>query len=174
MPESVTDRCTKAHEYVFLLSKSARYYFDAAAIAEKQSTSGFGGFSNKATLKAVRLDASHKPSLVDAENDGMRNKRSVWTITTKPFKEAHFAVMPKALVEPCILAGSEPGDTILDPFGGSGTVAEVAVRLNRRATLIELNPEYAAIAQARIDANKPFVEQMENENEPRQLCLIYP
>jgi hypothetical protein len=94
MPESVTDRCTKAHEYVFLLTKSERYFYDAEAVSEAQTTSGQGGFSNKATLKSVVLGASHKPSLVNATNDGRRNRRSVWTITTKPYSGAHFAVMP--------------------------------------------------------------------------------
>jgi DNA modification methylase len=105
MPESVTDRCTKAHEYVFLLTKSERYFYDAEAVSEAQTTSGQGGFSNKATLKSVVLGASHKPSLVNATNDGRRNRRSVWTVTTKPYSGAHFAVMPLDLVEPCIKAG---------------------------------------------------------------------
>ena len=105
MPESVTDRCTKAHEYVFLLTKSERYFYDAEAVSEAQTTSGQGGFSNKATLKSVVLGASHKPSLVNATNDGRRNRRSVWTVTTKPYSGAHFAVMPADLVEPCIKAG---------------------------------------------------------------------
>jgi site-specific DNA-methyltransferase (adenine-specific) len=105
MPESVRDRCTKAHEYVFLLTKSERYYYDAEAVSEAQTTSGQGGFSNKATLKSVVLGAVHKPSLVNATNDGRRNRRSVWTITTKPYSGAHFAVMPSDLVEPCIKAG---------------------------------------------------------------------
>jgi DNA modification methylase len=105
MPESVTDRCTKAHEYVFLLTKSERYFYDAEAVSEAQTTNGQGGFSNKATLKSVVLGASHKPSLVNATNDGRRNRRSVWTVTTKPYSGAHFAVMPADLVEPCIKAG---------------------------------------------------------------------
>jgi DNA modification methylase len=105
MPESVTDRCTKAHEYVFLLTKSERYFYDAEAVSEAQVTSGEGGFSNKATLKSVVLGASHKPSLLNATNDGRRNRRSVWTISTKPYSGAHFAVMPLDLVEPCIKAG---------------------------------------------------------------------
>ena len=106
MPESVRDRCTKAHEYVFLLTKSERYFYDAEAVSEAQKTSGQGGFSNKATLKSVVLGASHKPSLVNATNDGRRNRRSVWTITTKPYSGAHFAVMPPDLVELCIKAGT--------------------------------------------------------------------
>jgi DNA modification methylase len=104
-PESVTDRCTKAHEYVFLLTKSARYFYDAEAVSEAQVTHGDGGFSTKAILKSVVLGASHKPSLLNATNDGRRNRRSVWTISTKPYSGAHFAVMPADLVEPCIKAG---------------------------------------------------------------------
>jgi DNA modification methylase len=147
MPESVRDRCTKAHEYIFLLSKRERYYFDADAIAEPQSSDGFGGFSNKESLKSVRLDASHKPSLINAENDGKRNKRSVWTIPTQPTPDAHFATFPEALAERCILAGSAQRDTVLDPFVGSGTVGKVAERLGRKWIGIELNEAYTNIAK---------------------------
>jgi DNA modification methylase len=121
MPESVTDRCTKAHEYVFLLTKSARYYYDHEAMQEEATTGQ------------------------------TRNRRSVWSITTKPFKGAHFAVMPEALAEPCVLAGSAPGDLVLDPFTGSGTVAVVALRHGRRFIGTELNPEYVQIATDRIN-----------------------
>lgn len=117
MPESVTDRPTKAHEYVFLLSKSERYFYDAKAIAERGA-----GYDT-------------------------RNKRTVWTVGSEPCGEAHFAVMPSALVVPCVLAGSEIGDSVLDPFGGSGTVGRTAVELGRNATMIELNKEYARIAE---------------------------
>jgi DNA modification methylase len=156
MPESVTDRPTKAHEYLFLLSKRASYYYDAEAISEGQVSNGFGGFSNKSTLKSVRLDASHKPSLVNAENDGMRNKRSVWHIATQPYPEAHFATFPEALIEPCILAGSRVGDTVLDPFNGSGTTGAVAIRHQRNYIGIELNPAYVALAEKRIGAVAPL------------------
>jgi DNA modification methylase len=122
MPESVTDRCTKAHEYVFLLTKSAKYYYDHEAMQEEATT------------------------------ERTRNRRSVWSVNTKPFKGAHFAVMPEALAEPCVLAGSAPGDLVLDPFTGSGTVAVVALRHGRRFIGTELNPEYVQIATDRIDA----------------------
>lgn len=120
MPESVRDRCTKSHEYIFMLTKQPRYYFDNEAIKE-----------------------------ITADK-GRRNKRDVWTIPTKPFKGAHFAVMPEAIVEPCVLASSRPGDTVLDPFTGSGTVAVVALRHGRNYVGTELNPEYADIAINRI------------------------
>ena len=150
MPESVTDRCTKAHEYVFLLTKSARYFYDAEAVSEAQVTSGEGGFSNKAALKSVVLGASHKPSLLNATNDGRRNRRSVWTISTKPYSGAHFAVMPPDLVEPCIKAGCPEGGTVLDPFAGSGTTLAVAAEQGRSGIGCELNPEYIALAKQRI------------------------
>lgn len=130
MPESVTDRCTKAHEYVFILSKSARYFFNHVGSKEQGS-------------------------------DGMRNRRSVWTIQTRPFKGAHFAVMPEALCEPPILATSRPGDLVLDPFTGSGTVAVVALRHGRNFVGVELNPEYANIAEDRISNDQPMMNQVE-------------
>ena len=147
MPESVTDRCTKAHEYVFLLSKSARYFFDAEAI--KEAASG------PAKPAGRKNDASRNDSATtgtvrgDGEN---RNRRSVWTVATKPFAGAHFAPFPPDLIEPCILAGSPVGGNVLDPFGGSGTTAGVAMRNGRNAILCELNPEYAALMPERIAA----------------------
>jgi len=150
MPESVRDRCTKAHEYVFLLTKSERYYYDAESISEAQTSSGQGGLSNKSTLKSVVLNASHRPSLVNATNDGRRNRRSVWTVTTKPYSGAHFAVMPHDLVEPCIKAGCPEGGTVLDPFAGSGTTLAVAAELGRNAIGCELNPDYIELAERRI------------------------
>jgi len=147
MPESVTDRCTKAHEYVFLLSKSARYYYDAEAIEEKSSGVTGGGFS-KATAEA---QLNHGAMRLERPADtGTRNKRSVWTITTKPYSGAHFAVMPPDLVEPCILAGSALGDTVLDPFTGSGTTGAVALAHGRSFVGTELNPAYVDLAHARI------------------------
>jgi DNA modification methylase len=160
MPESVTDRCTKAHEYLFLLAKSERYYYDADAVKELQTSSGVGGFSNKESLKSVKLDASHKPSLTDAINDGFRNKRSVWEVATAPFAEAHFATFPPALIEPCIKAGCPLGGTVPDPFGGAGTTGLVADRLGRSATLIELNPAYVEIAQRRISGDCPMFTEV--------------
>jgi DNA modification methylase len=160
MPESVTDRCTKAHEYVFLLTKSARYYYDADALREQTVTAIDGRGSTQERKEAGhptrygmanRGDGWSMPSISAPE--GGRNKRSVWSITTKPFKGAHFAVMPEALAEPCVLAGSAPGDLVLDPFTGSGTVAVVALRNNRRFIGVELNPEYVDIANDRINTS---------------------
>lgn len=192
MPESVTSRCTKAHEYIFLLSKNRKYYFDAGAIKEPAAMSSVARLSQptlgeqtgsdrvpgktNGRMKAVGHlpgNKSHrgqtafeagdermrtKAGLVDyyarvAANPELmmkRNKRSVWTVTTKPFKEAHFATFPPDLIEPCILAGSAAGDTVLDPFGGAGTTGLVAQRHGRNAVLCELNPAYIAIAQRRL------------------------
>jgi DNA modification methylase len=154
MPESVTDRCTKAHEYVFLLTKSARYFYDAAAIAE-QAERGDAGSRFDQGKTAQR---SITPPVAGARiDDGRRNARSVWPIATQPYSGAHFATMPPALAERCIKAGSKPGDMVLDPFGGAGTTVLVAVRLGRSATLIELNPEYARLARERITADAPLL-----------------
>jgi DNA modification methylase len=153
MPESVTDRCTKSHEYIFLLSKSRQYYFDNEAIKEPSSNLGkteirFGG--NK---YGDSDDPKHATKSGNKYTDtGKRNKRDVWTVTTKPFTGAHFATFPPALIEPCILAGCPEGGTVLDPFFGAGTTGLVAQRHNRKWIGCELNPEYAAIAQARIEA----------------------
>lgn len=153
MPESVTDRCTKSHEYIFLLSKSRQYYFDNEAIKEPSSNLGkteirFGG--NK---YGDSDDTKHATKSGNKYTDtGKRNKRDVWTVTTKPFKGAHFATFPPDLIEPCILAGCPEGGTVLDPFFGAGTTGLVAQRHNRKWIGCELNPEYAAIAQARIEA----------------------
>lgn len=152
MPESVTDRCTKAHEYVFLLTKSAKYHYDADAVAEPAIHAGH-------TVKAYASgkNQSGQP-FRDTATGGhdvhvgeTRNRRTVWTIASKPFKAAHFAVMPEALVEPCVLAGSAPGDLVLDPFTGSGTVAVVSLKHNRRFIGVELNLEYVDIANDRIN-----------------------
>jgi DNA modification methylase len=146
MPESVTDRCTKAHESMFLLSKSPRYFFDAAAIAEKSEGRELFGNSRSKGYCEQRQDNSRR----DMTPTETRNRRSVWTIATQPFSGAHFATMPPELAETCIKAGTKPGDMVLDPFGGAGTTGLVADRLQRNATLIELNPAYAAIARDRI------------------------
>lgn len=149
MPESVEDRCTKAHEYIFLLSKSPQYYFDHEAIKEDgvipEGTKAAKGSAERYGKEGVN---SRPPEY--KIYDGKRNKRSVWTVTTKPFKEAHFAVFPEDLIIPCILAGSPERGHVFDPFGGSGTTGVVANGYGRDATLIELNPEYAAIARDRI------------------------
>jgi len=204
MPESVTDRCTKAHEYIFLLSKAARYYFDAGAIAEGLAPASIERLSQpnldaqmgsnrvpgktNGTMKAVGNirksdstnesfvpgasshgglhragrsrglpprhaaypESSDQSGLNDVGRGGTRNKRSVWTVATMPFKEAHFATFPPDLIEPCILAGCPAGGVVLDPFGGAGTTGMVADRHGRDAILIELNPDYAAMARERL------------------------
>jgi DNA modification methylase len=155
MPESVTDRCTKAHEYVFLLTKSARYHYNAEAIAEPAAPSTVDRLTQpniSTQTGSTRVFGKTNGNMKAVGNVETRNRRSVWTITTKPFKGAHFAVMPEALAEPCVLAGSAPGDLVLDPFTGSGTVAVVALRHGRRFIGTELNPEYVQIAQDRINA----------------------
>lgn len=192
MPESVTDRCTKAHEYLFLLTKSARYFYDATAIAEPASQAmldqvrngydGTGtkdffgaGVQNASDVKSRIIEgarkkarkpagwATHEGSHGSIHRDGREqevtygeieltsNKRSVWTIPTQPYAEAHFATFPPGLIKPCILAGSKPGDTILDPFGGSGTTGQVALELGRKALLIELNQSYIELIKQRCD-----------------------
>jgi DNA modification methylase len=149
MPESVRDRCTKSHEYIFLLSKSPKYYFDAEAIYEKSSGVSGGGFSKK---YAENQPAHGAMKLERPADTGFRNRRSVWTVSTKPFKGAHFATFPPDLIEPCVLAGCPVGGTVLDPFGGSGTTAGVALKHNRNAVLCELNPKYADIIPDRIES----------------------
>ena len=155
MPESVTDRCTKSHEYVFLLSKSARYFYDADAVAEPLVI-GAGAKRNISPAHKGAASTRNDGDRTGVVNDGTRNKRSVWTVATQPFKGAHFAVMPTALAEPCVLAGSALGDLVLDPFTGSGTVGVVALRHGRRFVGVELNPEYAEIAQDRIEGDQPM------------------
>ncbi len=187
MPESVRDRCTKAHEYVFLLSKSDRYYFDHEAIKEPVAASTVARLSqpnlaNQAgsdrvpgktngNMKAVRSKANsfkregskreqaipgqavgtHRPDRAESEYDlDTRNRRSVWTVATRPYKGAHFATFPPALIEPCILAGSRVNDIVLDPFMGSGTTAAVALQHGRQYLGCELNPAYRPLQDARI------------------------
>ena len=149
MPESVTDRCTKSHEYVFLLTKSARYWYDAEAISEPLQGAPHAPGNKK--LDASRNDRDSMEKVRGA--NGMRNRRSVWPITTQPFSEAHFATFPPELPELCIKAGCPKGGTVLDPFFGAGTTGLVADRLGRNAIGIELNPEYAAMARKRIQAD---------------------
>jgi DNA modification methylase len=194
MPESVQDRPTRSHEYLFLLTKQAKYYYDAAAIAEpvsgamlrevEQGYSGTGlkdyasaGVQNPSSVKAriianarlkgnarsfrgggayTRGQSYSNDTLVDREMHGntpnlflTRNKRTVWTITPKPFRGAHFATFPPQLVEPCLLAGSRLGDVVLDPFSGSGTVGVVATQHGRHAVLLDLSMPYCQIARQR-------------------------
>jgi len=160
MPESVRDRPTKSHEYIFLLTKSARYYYDANAVREPFTAVPFGGKDkgyapsgkdpHLTSQSAIRNGAGRM-----GNPDGGRNRRSVWTVATKPYAHAHFATFPPALVEPCILAGSAAGDTILDPFAGSGTVGAVAVQHGRAFVGIDINAEYLALAERRIGAAQP-------------------
>lgn len=151
MPESVRDRCTKGHEYVFLLSKSPRYYFDADAIKEPVASPSTVK-STKRANEAGPAYFGHAPTNLGrcGSNGETRNKRSVWTATPKPFKGAHFATMPPGLVEPCVLAGCRPGGVVLDPFNGSGTTGVVALQHGRQYVGIELNPAYVEIACDRI------------------------
>jgi len=161
MPESVKDRCTKAHEYIFLLSKSVKYYFDNEAIKEDAST--VATKRNKMG-EGYQADYAKGKRFSDGERvwgSTKRNKRSVWTVTTKPFKGAHFATFPMDLIEPCVLAGCPEGGTVLDPFGGSGTTAVVANGHNRDAIICELNSEYIDIAEQRISPGGDFLNQVE-------------
>nr|WP_181265652.1 site-specific DNA-methyltransferase [Pseudomonas aeruginosa] len=154
MPESVRDRCTKAHEYVFMLTKSRRYYYDHEAVKEdavSEHPSG-NGFKRDARESYKNLDGTARGN--DEQWTGVggkRNRRSVWTVPTAGFKGAHFATFPPDLIRPCVLAGAPRGGLVLDPFGGAGTTALVAMQEGRRSVLIELNPEYAAIARNRLD-----------------------
>jgi DNA modification methylase len=157
MPESVTDRCTKAHEYIFLLSKSRHYYYDHEAIREpyqskkeKPRNKAAEGYNN--SYVGGRWSEGER----DYYSAGKRNKRSVWTVATKPFKEAHFAVFPPALIEPCILAGCPENGIVLDPFMGSGTTGMVAAIHQRNFIGFELNPEYCKMAEKRIE---PYLMQ---------------
>ena len=178
MPESVKDRCTRAHEYIFMFSKGPKYYYDAAAIAEPAIYQGVSGQDASGYKDAKKFNGKHSDkqrghgrrhagfndrwdAMSRAEQcSGTRNKRSVWQIATRPFPEAHFATFPPELPELCIKAGSRPGDTILDPFGGAGTTGLVADRLGRNAILFELNPEYAAIAKRRIHGDAPLFAEV--------------
>lgn len=155
MPESVRDRCTKSHEYLFLITKSPKYYYDHIAIKEPVSEVSLK--RAKSGWKTNRPSAKTSPDGINVEKMGERfvnptgrNKRDVWFIPTASFKGAHFAVMPERLVEPCVLAGCPEGGVVLDPFFGSGTVGVVAKRNNRNYIGIELNPDYAKIAQDRL------------------------
>lgn len=194
MPESATDRCTKAHEYLFLLTKSSRYFFDAEAIAEPLAAASIARLAQdvesqrgsdrvpgktNGTMKAVggsRRNSfarvtkqtagehgqkpQHRPDRepVDTTERGMRNKRSVWTVATQPFREAHFATFPPALIEPCILAGSRRDDVVLDPFGGAGTTGLVCSGHMRNAILCEMSPKYVEIERSRIQEAAPIFE----------------
>jgi DNA modification methylase len=184
MPESVRDRPTCAHEYIFLLTKSQSYFYDADAIAEPVSPNTHarlsqnvaaqigsaranGGAKTNGNMKAVGRTPKTQPAGQGVKNNESfaaacslpvthRNKRTVWPLSTEAYRDAHFATFPPALIEPCIKAGCPEGGTVLDPFGGAGTTGLVADRLQRNAVLIELNPEYAAMARRRIHGDAPL------------------
>lgn len=164
MPESVTDRCTKAHEYVFLLSKSRTYNYDHEAIKEDATGEAPGNLGGTHRQQAAYEDGDDrmrtKSGLTKIGAVEKRNKRSVWTVTTKPFSGAHFATFPPDLIEPCILAGSSKGDTVLDPFSGSGTTGMVALRHGRSYIGCELNPEYVELSRRRIVDDAPLLNQI--------------
>ena len=201
MPESVTDRCTKAHEYVFLLSKSANYFCDMKAIAEPstgqvpgnvnpqkgqaayeagderhRTKAGLGAYADRQRSKrdSFKRDDSKRAEAIPGQIVGThrqdrkegaypretRNKRSVWTIATQPFAEAHFATMAPKVAETCIKAGCPEGGVVLDPFGGAGTTGLVADRLQRDAILVDLNPAYVSIAQRRIESEAPMFAEV--------------
>lgn len=180
MPESVKDRPTRAHEYIFLLSKSAKYYYNAEAV--KEPAVGFDNAAPAGSMGTARPNsrrrgnaktfrgggaythdqAAENSASVERESHGLtpnetgkRNRRTVWTIATRPYKGAHFATFPEELVRPCILAGSRPGDTVLDPFCGSGTTGAVAIQEGRDFIGIEINPEYCALSKQRIEEATP-------------------
>jgi len=186
MPESVKDRPTKAHEYIFLLAKSQRYYYDHQAIQEPSTSptetakryeyqffTGPKHESGKYSASGQKHTAGYKNLQADGQQPNtmhlkrlegeeylspVRNKRSVWTVTTKPYREAHFATFPPDLIEPCILAGCPVGGTVLDPFNGSGTTGAVALKHGRDYIGIELNPEYIELTYKRLATVQPTLE----------------
>ena len=159
MPESVTDRCTKAHEYIFLLTKQRNYHYDHEAI--KVPVKEDWGTRDRTDGKYHNEGTGLSPHTGLEDSYESANKRSVWTVTTKPFKGAHFAVFPPDLIEPCILAGCPKDGTVLDPFGGAGTTGLVADRNDRNAILIELNDEYAEMARDRLYNDAPLFVDVE-------------
>ena len=166
MPESVTDRCTKSHEYIFLLTKSAKYFYDAEAVKEPNAPATVERAKYhwcKPDTKAAQYQDMNGLNRNETYpmNEAGRNRRSVWTITTKPYKEAHFATFPEEIPRTCILAGSKKGDTILDPFSGAGTTGVVAEKLGRDYILIELNPKYIEMADNRTWNVAPLFRQVE-------------
>lgn len=152
MPESVLDRCTKAHEYVFLLSRSERYFYDNNAIAEPVAESSIKRLTQpklESQSGSDRVPGKTNGPMKAVGNPNSRNRRSVWTINTQGFEGAHFATFPETLPRICILAGSRAGDVVLDPFGGSGTTGQVALELGRSVLLCELNPDYVKLIRQR-------------------------
>jgi len=161
MPESVRDRPTNAHEKVWLLTKSPKYYYDADAIKEKSTgqTGAAADFKRNTKDHVIpnQTVAQHRLDRKSTEDSGMKNVRNVWSISPKPFKGAHFATMPPDLVERCIKAGCPEGGMVLDPFGGAGTTGLVSNKLGRQATLIELNQSYIKLAEERILDNSTLL-----------------
>jgi len=155
MPESVKDRCTKSHESIFLLSKQPKYYFDAKAIEEPAKWKRWGNQTGNTSSQGNAGRFKDK-SIADLPIKDTKNKRSVWTVSTKPCKLAHFAVFPPDLIEPCILAGCPECGTVIDPFGGSGTVAGVAIKHNRKSIICELNNDYHDLIPARVKSISGF------------------
>lgn len=216
MPESVRNRCTKAHEYIFLMAKSKRYLCDMEAIREHAAASSVARWAQNVehqkgsdrvpgktngTMKAVggsraKRDGSKRAEVMPGQTMGthrtdrkereydteMRNRRSVWSIATRPYKGAHFATFPPALIEPCVLAGSRANDIVLDPFMGSGTTAAVALQHGRRYLGCELNPDYRALQEQRIASldhlakpikRKPKASTNTSDQDDRQLDLLH-
>jgi DNA modification methylase len=168
MPESVTDRCTKSHEYIFLLSKSKTYYYDAESI--KEPVKQDWGARNRKNWKYHTAGTGLNPHTRLQKSYEKANKRSVWSITTKPFHGAHFATFPPDLIEPCVIAGSPEGGIVLDPFFGSGTTGLVAMKNNRKYIGCELNSEYIDIANERL---KPVEIEIKNKEIAESLIQNY-
>lgn len=167
MPESVTDRPTRSHEYLFLLTKTERYYYNHEAIAEPSYY--YTKLGSGTGRKRYKNSRGRMPSgSVSSAFEYGRNKRSIWTIATAHYSAAHFATFPKKLVEPCILAGTRKGDIVLDPFAGSGTVGEVALEHRRSAVLIELNPKYLTLIKRRCSTWRMEKNGKENMWEQRR------
>lgn len=194
LPTGVKDRPTDSHEFIYLLSKSSAYFYDIDAIREPHKAESIerakAGWKNGAFKGRQSVSWDSRKTIIDASDSSVgeflnpkgRNRRTVWSVTVSTFKGAHFATFPPALIEPCILAGCPAGGTVLDPFGGSGTTAGVALAHGRNAVLCELNPEYAALVPARIASiaeagrSKPAARQKKPEAlasklDPRQLDL---
>ncbi len=154
MPESVKDRCTKAHEYIFLLSKSNKYFFDSEAMQETANRpEGPGNKTHRHSNLGIYVNGSAQKNIAKIGARETRNRRSVWSVATRPYKGAHFATFPPALIEPCILAGSRANDIVLDPFIGSGTTAQVALQHGRKYLGCELNQDYEKLQNERLRQN---------------------
>ena len=162
MPESVRDRCTKSHEYIFLLSKSSKYYFDADAIKEPTVTKD-NLLRDRDSTKMNNTPGRTRMGGLKRNNYGMRNKRDVWSVSTKPYSGAHFATYPEELIRPCILAGRKEGDTVLDPFSGAATTGVVCLKNRREFIGIELNREYVLLLEERLADAKEKIEREKDQ-----------